>query len=57
MARAEQSVLRAVVPRALMWGTLSPLSNGILRPPPAGVNRPGVLNSSVPTGRGISAFA
>jgi hypothetical protein len=57
MARAEQSVLRAVVPRALMWGTMSPLSNGILRPPSADVNRPGVLNSSVPTGRGISAFA
>ena len=46
-----------MVLRAFIWDTLSPLSNGILRPPSAGVNRPGVLSSSVPTERGIRAFA
>jgi hypothetical protein len=50
-------VLRAVVPRALMWGTLSPLSNGILRPPAAGVNRTEVLRLGIPSGRCIRAFS
>jgi hypothetical protein len=50
-------VLRAGVPRTLMWGTLSPLSNGILRPPPAGVNRTEVLRLGIPSGRCIGAFA
>jgi hypothetical protein len=41
-------VLRAVVLRAFMWRTMSPLSNRIVRPATASVNRHKVLRSSGP---------
>jgi hypothetical protein len=49
MARAEQSVRSArgfSVP--FIWVTVSPLSSGIVRPPPAGVNRTEVLAQTFP---------